>query len=203
MKFIFLFLFCYLSISLLFSQSDSIQLINRNNPVLSFDGIPITGSIDKFHIKLKNKGYKLIDKDSVSLINTFSGSFLNQQCTLYVVYTPKSKQVCKVSVYFLEYSSWNYLRNNYEELKRKLSNKYGIPTDCNEYFIDPYQEGDGNEELAIESKKCVYECIYRNKEIWAIYVGISRFMQVNLAYENTQNMRLLETEQDEIDNDRL
>ena len=94
---------------------------------LEFMGIPINGSISSFSVKLKNKGFALLQGNDQLPIGTrgFKGVFAGKECEMYVFYNPKSKIVYQCRVFVdCEYNS-AYAVNNFYYFKELLNKKYG------------------------------------------------------------------------------
>lgn len=121
---------------------------------LEFKGIPITGNMTSIVSKLKTQGYELTESrdDSAQL----KGQFANEECTVVVLATPKSKTVYQISVLLSENATWRSLKSDYNNLKEQLSKKYNVQPESIEVFLDPYYEGDGYELQALEKYKCIY-----------------------------------------------
>ncbi|MCM1140580.1 MAG: hypothetical protein NC453_18575 [Muribaculum sp.] len=98
---------------------------------LSFKGIPIEGSITTFCQKLKAKGF--IQLGSEGNTRLFKGDFTGRKATVAVTATDVGNDVYSVAVFFDESDSWNTLVNIYEHYKNLYTEKYGYPSQCEEY----------------------------------------------------------------------
>lgn len=168
------FLFCILT-SVVFSQEH-----------LKFKGIPINGDLNTFTNALVKAGFKLDDTDQI--INTLSGEFVNNKCTIFVVATKKSKVVWRVKVYLPEVENWFSIKVKYLNLKKEFTEKYGIG-DSYEFFSKPYDEGDGYEMQALELEKCTYSTYFKTVN-GSICLEISKFKQIAISYDDKINSEL-------------
>ena len=103
------------------------------NNHLTFKGIPITGTLEKFAQKMEAKGFKKIlsDKSAIAFEGEFAGY---SDCEIYVYKAPKRNIVYQVVVFFPEKSSWANLEKEYYKFKGMLTNKYGKPASHSEIF---------------------------------------------------------------------
>ena len=158
----------------------------------TFDGVYIGGSVSDVLAKYKAKGYR--HENNFEGVVQMVGRVAGKTCDLFIVYTPKSKTVCKVAVIFPEKTSWYTLKSEYIEYKEVLEEIYGEPE--NEYFTfkSPYYEGDGYELSAIKMDKHVISAFWFNHNNTNIAIRVTEYSQVNISYENARNMALLEME---------
>lgn len=171
-------IFC-LFVSVVFSQEH-----------LKFKGIPINGNISAFTSELVKLGFKLEGTDQT--INTFSGDFVNNKCTIFIVASKKSKVVWKVKAFLPKDENWYSLKQKYYNLKKEYTEKYGIG-ESYEYFSKPYYEGDSYEMQALELEKCTYSTYFETAN-GTICVEISKFKQIAISYEDKINSDLDELE---------
>ena len=128
---------------------------------LTFKGIPISGSIDKFVAQMESQGYQLETSDQLGVVMT--GTFAAQPgCTIFVLTSPKTGTVYSVSATFQEKATWKELKRQYNEYSELLTKKYGEPSFVAENFSNPYHEGDGMELRALKEDKCLYATYYRD-----------------------------------------
>ena len=125
---------------------------------LTFKGVPLGGDISIFVSKLELKGYYVEEKsyDEILMIGDFAGV---DTCEVYLSPTPKSRLVWNVTVKFPQKASWQALKGEYLSLKEAYTQKYGEP-ESYEFFMSPYEEGDGNEMDAVCKGKCGYASFY-------------------------------------------
>lgn len=161
---------------------------------MTFQGIPIAGTLDSMIISLKSKGFNLdkcLEEYDAAIMN---GNFAGKQAELYILRTHKSKQVWKIAVYFEENESWYSLKREYYEYKEAYKTKYGKPTDSFEYFVDPYYEGDGYELQALRLDKCTYLSVWE-LETGSIGVQLNDSGRLTLGYEDKINRELKNKEE--------
>lgn len=65
---------------------------------IKFMGVPVGGNVAAFKDSLKAKGF--IYKMSFKTLYSFEGIFANEVVAVEVLASPKTKQVCKIIVYF-------------------------------------------------------------------------------------------------------
>ena len=162
-----------------------------------FLGIKVDGKKDAVVNAFKAKGFKIntnsgINKDIVTLFGNAGGKNIE----IAIVCTPKTKTVWKFSVYLPEKASWFSLKSDYEDYLQILIDKYGEPNSKYAFFSSPYEEGDGYEMTAVGADKCTYSAFW-SSEI-GISIKISKFKQVNIAYENPKNSALDDKETAEL-----
>ena len=162
----------------------------------SFDGVPISGDLATAISKFKQKGYtfsKYVDNGAI-----LKGKVAGENVEVFVFTTPKSKVVFKMSVYFDEQTSWYGLKGQYERLASVLKNKYGEPDNTYSSFSNPYYEGDGYEMSAVALDKCNYASVWLKRDNLSLIIEISKWKQVNIAYENDTNMQIHKKERAEL-----
>lgn len=158
---------------------------------LEFKGIPITGKIDNFVKKLQEQGFTLDKRQGNSAI--MNGQFAGKDAEIYVFGTKKTGTVWKVVVYLPKRTTWYSIKSEYEFYKDMYERKYGTPEHSYTFFSDPYYEGDGYEMQAVKLEKCTYFSSFHvsNGEI---YIEISKFQQIKLAYEDAANTVIMDSE---------
>jgi len=148
-----------------------------------FLGIKVGGTTTECVTKLKTKGFKYISKSGN--VTEMKGLVNNINMQLFIVETPLSKKVWKFSIYLPEIKNWYNLKSEYLDYKKTLTEKYGEPEQEFDYFTSPYYEGDGYELSALRIEKCVYSAYWKN-----VNLEISKYSQVRISYENTDNSAL-------------
>jgi len=124
-----------------------------------FNTIPMGGPYYNFKLELKKKGFTFrSDKvKEAENIYSYTGKFIDKEVDLKVSVSPTAKIVWKVDVEFPESSSWDTIRNEFLDLGKKMTQKYGNTLDRHAFFSSPYYDGGGNELLAIYQNKCTYD----------------------------------------------
>ena len=131
---------------------------------MTFQGIPIDGTIKSFHKQMKKHGFKLDFRleDGYS----YRGRYITNNDVIIVLFSPKSKKVqgIAISVNFREMAdskSWQRVKEYYDYVVTLFSEKYDTAkkeiTAC---FEPPYEEGDGNEVEGIITGKCHYSTLF-------------------------------------------
>lgn len=77
-----------------------------------------------------------------------------------VLASKKTKIVWKFCVWLPETSSWSSSKSEFLKYKEIFTKKYGEPTSDYNFFISPYEEGDGSEMFALKNDKCKYSCFF-------------------------------------------
>lgn len=172
--------------------------ISLNSFSQQFDGVPILGSLPNVIAKFKEKGY--IFKSTDKTVTTMNGRVANYPVELLIVVTPKTKQVCKVVIYFAKETNWYSLKQVYFKFKDVIIEKYGTFDNEYEYFRKPYYEGDGYEMSAVGLDNVAYSTYWLDKEKMNIVVEITKWKQVSITYENVELMSVKKNESIEIEN---
>jgi hypothetical protein len=173
--------------------------ITFNSFSQQFDGVPISGTLPNIIAKFKEKGDAFISTDKT--VTTMKGKVASYPIELLIIVTPKTKQVCKVVIFFAKETNWYSLKSQYLKFKDVLIEKYGEYSNNYEYFRKPYFEGDGYEMSAVGLDNVVYATYWLNTENMNIVVEIEKYKQVSITYENVEMMRIKKNESMEIEND--
>jgi len=161
-----------------------------------FNNVHIGGKLDSCISNFKKKGFTFVKYNNFGA--TMSGLVTNKQVEMYLIVTPKSKVVCKLSIYFPKQQSWSSLYSEYNKVKEMLTLKYGEPDQTTEEFISPYKLDDGYETTAIQVEKCNYNSIWLYKNNTNIIVEISKYLEIYLSYENETNMKIKKVEENSL-----
>jgi len=172
---------------------------------LTFKGIPIDGPLSAFVEQMKAAGFTLTlsTTNGVAMEGTFAGF---DDCTVLIVCTANSKTVWKVAVKLPVQNSWSSARYRYADFKDRFTDKYGKPSDCFEFFMSPYEEGDGYELQAIGLEKGHYSTYWQLPGgIIAVEISASNNTKgwVQFTYEDNQGASLKEMEQNRIINNDI
>ena len=107
--------------------------ITANMPHIKFKGISLGGPVKDFAWNLEKQGYKFITE--MQGYHVFAGSFAGYtNCSIYVGSAEYDDAVRAVSISFPDQTKWEYLYNNYSNIKEMLKEKYGEPIECEERF---------------------------------------------------------------------
>lgn len=171
----------------------SIQLMYAQEH-MTFQGIPIDGSLDSMITKLEGKGFKLDKRADEYNAAIMTGIFAGKQADIYILATPKSKVVWKIAANFEKKDSWYSLKSDYKEYKEAYTTKYGKPSDSFEFFSKPYYEGDSYELQALRLDKCTYATFWELTS-GTIAVKLASGSYLSLIYEDNINVTLKNKEE--------
>lgn len=155
MKKSFIILFLCLSVSICYAQ-----IKGDTSSHLSFNGVPIDGTLDQYVSKMRQSGFKLLrTEDGVAMLQ---GDFAGYKDCYVGVSTLKQKNlVYKIGVVFPNRDTWSTLSGNYFNLKQMLTEKYGDPSDVVEKFDTYSQPDDDNEKMyEVQFDRCKYYSIW-------------------------------------------
>jgi len=148
---------------------------------LSFKGVPIDGTLNKYVAKMKQSGFTHIGTEyGVAILK---GDFATYKDCIVEVVTLKNKDlVSEITVAFPERDTWSSLSSNYFSLKEMLTEKYGEPSESIERF-DTYSEprDDGSKMHQVRFDTCKYFTIF-NTEKGSIQLSINSSGMVMLSY---------------------
>ena len=160
-------------------------MVQNSDNHFTFEGIPITGTLENFAQKLVAKGFKKIDSDKtyVELEGKFAGY---SGCKIYVFKVPNRNIVYGVGVVFPKKSSWANLEEEYNKFKGMLTNKCGKPASHYETF----KEGAStfNDEAKMRSLK-EGNCDYWTR--WEVENGYIRVKIFSLPDTDDGNISLI------------
>ena len=128
---------------------------------LSFKGVPIDGTLTEFVSKMKQSDFThLGTEEGVAILK---GDFAGYKNCQVGVSTLKQKDlVYKIGVLFPEADTWSKLSENYFELKQKLTEKYGKPSECIEKFEGYSQTQDDSKKIYyVQFDRCKYYSIWQ------------------------------------------
>lgn len=164
---------------------------------LKFLEIPITGNYQTMIQKLKGKGFKW-DKTGARGFQ-MHGRFSGRTAILQVFFTPKTKIVWQVEVFF-DKANWRELSMQYDEYKKTLIKKHGEPESHYEEFEWPYTLDDGMQDVAVREGKCKY-CSYFDVPNGLIALEIAKSNRLQITYEDGVNREIKrkEVEQEQMD----
>lgn len=136
------------------------SIAQNSNEHLTFKGVPIDGSLNKYVSKMKSAGFSYIaDQDGTAILQ---GDFAGFKGCLIVVSTLKNSDVVNtIGVIFPENDDWSSLEENYQQLKKMLTEKYGKPSQCVEEFQGYGLPSDNNEKLhRLKMDRCTYVTVF-------------------------------------------
>lgn len=164
-----------------------------------FLGVKVDGKKDDAIAVFKSKGFIPSKIDYILKSGNYNFAALDgtaggKEVELSIHYTPISKLVWAFVIHLPEKTSWYSLKDDYQDFVSLFTEKYGEPDVKFDFFLSPYEEGDGYEMTAVEVEKCKYSAYWGAK----YSVSITRFKQVSLSYENELNAELNEKEKKQI-----
>ena len=166
---------------------------------LKFKNVPINGTVTEFAKQMQSLGFTLVETKNNIVI--MQGDFINKSCKLYVVGSKKTNIVWKVYITLPEETSWSSIKSNYFEIRDQFKKKYGEGKSY-EFFSKPYYEGDGYELQALRNDKCSYSTFWE-MENGAITVEMSSTERIAISYEDSQNVKIQNSEKAEIINNDI
>jgi len=124
----------------------------------------------------------------------------------FIVYSPKTKVVCKIVVSVDKRPSWNGIKESYNKYKELLSKKYIFDNDDNE-FTSPYHEGDGYELLALKSGNARVQTTYIVDNVGSIMLQVTAYSiyegELSVHYQNDDAYLIYKKEKEEIQLNKL
>jgi hypothetical protein len=166
-----------------------------------FMGVPVAGTTTEVSNQLKLKGFELSPESNETLM-VMTGKLGGESVRLLIAGTPKTHLTAKLVVIYPEEETWYSLVDDYNEVKKIITDKYGEPDKGYEFFKDPYTLGDGYELQAVRLEKCFYLQVWKANAKFpnqTLAVRINKGLYVSLVYENDEIMAQREIEQKQID----
>lgn len=166
----------------------------NTSSAMTFMGIPMRGNISSFAQQLVNqKGFRIVNRSAENHSISMRGTYTGKECEVYVFGSQLTDQVWSINVYLPEVSTWNAIKREYLNYKSQFDSKYTL-TSSYDFFADPYDEGDGDEIAGIKADKCHYAAFY-DAPGGSIMLKISKYMQVEVSYEDATNRDIAEREE--------
>lgn len=163
-----------------------------------FLGIKPSGNKDYTINQFKAKGFSASPSTSETSL-FMKGKVNGKEVDLVIVWTPKTKVVTTFAVFLPERTTFESLVDDFEEYVALFNAKYGTTESVHRIFRTPYELNDGYEMNAVELEKCIYAA-YWTADNYPIHlsVEISKYKQVKLSYQNTENFKIGQREKAEI-----
>ncbi len=157
---------------------------------LEFKGVPIDGTKETFTEKLLQNEFELVEQKYII------GKFAGLNCLVTPFTTALSKTVWKVNIIDLQkFSQWIHLKAHYEKYVNMFRLKYGEPSSEFHFFKTPYNEGGGEEMIALSNEMCVYQTFF-DVENGTILIALIGSGQVLFSYDDKSNAELMTKEND-------
>ena len=152
---------------------------------LRFEGIPIDGPIEPFVQKLKEKGFKPVEKweEMQCLKGTFAGK---SNCQVFVLRNVKRDIVYRVVVCMPFRDNWEQIERDYQYLQRYYIKKLGAPDEFHSNFEVP-REVERNEDKW--RLLCADKCNYTST--WEVDGGKIYLEMSHIEDENENCVRVL------------
>lgn len=125
------------------------------------------------------------------------GKFAGKDATFFIIGTPKSKTVWRVRIDFEKKNEWSDLLNEFVEMTKHYTTKYGEPEDKFMKTVKPYEIGDGKEMEALKDEKILFVYFY-NLDEGMISVEISKDQCISIKYEDKINTELETSERESV-----
>lgn len=152
---------------------------------LRFEGIPIDGPIEPFVQKLKEKGFKPVEKweEMQCLKGTFAGK---SNCQVFVLRNVKRDIVYRVVVCMPFRDNWEQIERDYQYLQRYYIKKLGAPDEFHSNFEVPREvERDEDKWKLLCADKCNYT------STWEVDGGKIYLEMSHIEDENENCVRVL------------
>ena len=152
---------------------------------LRFEGIPIDGPIEPFVQKLKEKGFKPVEKweEMQCLKGTFAGK---SNCQVFVLRNVKRDIVYRVVVCMPFRDNWEQIERDYQYLQRYYIKKLGAPDEFHSNF-EVSREVERNEDKW--KLLCADKCNYTST--WEVDGGKIYLEMSHIEDENENCVRVL------------
>lgn len=132
---------------------------------LSFKGVPIDGTLSEYVSKMKSNGFSLLEnkKGVAILMGDFAGY---KDCMVMVSTLDQNDLVYNINVQFPKRDTWSTLSGNYFDLKKMLTEKYGVPSVVVEKFNSTnYQTKDDVSKMHdVGMDRCKYYSIWQTEK---------------------------------------
>lgn len=131
-----------------------------NNEHLAFKGVPIDGSLKEYVSKMESAGFSYLwtQEETAVLQGDFAGF---KGCIIGVTTLKNSDVVNTIGVIFPVKDEWSSLENDYQHLKKMLTEKYGKPYKCTEEFQGYSSPRDNSDKmLRLQMDRCIYVTLF-------------------------------------------
>lgn len=143
---------------------------------MKFKGIPMEGTLQTFTTKLKTKDFTPIGiQDGVSMLTGEFAGYKN--CTIGAI-ADKSGMICKVTVIFPSMDQWGELDKCYSGYKSMLTEKYGEPVKCEEYFDKLYDR---------DASSKMYGIKFDNYKYYSVFTCEQGDIQLEIAHDDVSS----------------
>lgn len=164
-----------------------------------FGGVHIGGDLNTVINNFKEKGMKFVKYAENNTCAFMKGTMSNIPMDFMILSTPKTKKVFSLVVLFEQRNTFEFLKKEFDSYFGVLYENYGQPDEVNLDFVSPFYLGDGYELTALRAEKCDYSSIWRNHNGANIELRISKFLRVQISYDNVQNVNLYVNEKEALE----
>lgn len=127
-------------------------------------GIPINGTPNSFTQKMIAKGFKHYPSEDTAEYTLYKGKFAGyNDCIIEAMKFNNTVYAVGISIPVNTNNTWNGIKSAYLNIRNNIANKYKydcISVDNDEYFDEPYYEGDGYELTAIFANACHFSTTF-------------------------------------------
>lgn len=140
----------------------------------TFAGLKFGSSVSAIQADLLRKGYEAEVDDDGDV--KFSGTLMGHRCSGWALFANGKMGKVDVNIHAPDRNTIS----TYKDVVKTLIGKYGQPDKTYKFFKDPYYEGDGYEEQAIQLGKGFYVTVWED----TLMVSITEQLNVNIGYES-------------------
>lgn len=166
---------------------------------MKFKGIEITGTMSDFEKQIVSQGFLVSSDDYFTKghdnYKTYKGNFTGEDVPLILQSTVKSHIIYAVSVVYNGEFFWPGLKEQYMDMKKLLSAKYGKPSEVTELFDEGFSE-ESQPLVAFAEQRAIYRTRFKTST-GGVTLSIVRHILLNyviVAYWDEQGYNLNETE---------
>lgn len=131
-----------------------------DNKHLTFKGVPIDGPLNEYVTKMEAAGFSYLGTlDGTAILHGDFAGF--KRCTIAVLTLKNSDIVNTIEVSFPEKDDWSSLEENYQLLKKMLTEKYGKPSETVEEFHGYSHPNENFMKLHdLQMDRCTYKTVF-------------------------------------------
>jgi len=183
MKKIILCLIAICSVCLAVAQTESPK--GSNLGPVCFMGIPVTGNLSEFVLKVEEKGFTVSDESSGNM-PYLKGLYLGEKADILILSTEGSQQVYGVLVMLQQNNNWNIMKGDFNILKKSFTEQYGKPEKNDHSFTQPFNDVQ-DEMKKVELGMCDYSCSWSTPHV---ELEITKSARIIITYENDANFHM-------------
>lgn len=165
---------------------------------MTFNNLPLTGTIDEMAGKLMEQGFRHIKSDNNIIY--MKGRHLNRMCEVVLLGTPLTQTVWKVYVALPKASTWLSLKNDFTLLQKQLEGQNGF-AETIQTFQPPFLDGDGREMQGLMGGKCTWLTVWKKAQ-GTLLLEIQQSAKIGLSYEDGANLKVKHEEERQLSTSR-